>query len=487
MTIKTLDRDYLQEYPRKLIESLAHVGRKCCKEMYVTGGAVRDWLKDSITKDLDVTVPRDAFKCARSLASQLGGAFVPLDEIEEVARVVWHGFTVDFSTFREETVTIEQDLGRRDFTINALGVAFDFDRGELARPYQIIDPTDGISDLQECVVRATIDSVFDNDPLRLLRAFRFMAVLGFSLAKETEQIIHQQVSLISKTSPERISYELEQIIGSINPHAILQKMAEIGLLWVVFPELKKGIGVEQPASHHLDVFYHNLETLKWMEKIQQQPEDYFYLHGSKMKKYVSEERRKIWLRWAALFHDMGKPDAHAIKDERITFYNHDQTGANLFNEIAGRLRWSKEDSKNISRFIELHMWPFHLSNARLKTGITPKACLRLVKAVGEELPGLFLLSMADSLAGQGEGKPPAMEKYIEELYDQVEQVNQENIKPVFKGPPLLNGHDLIQTLGLAPSPIFKKILTELEEGQVAGEIKTRKQALEWVQKFIGNT
>lgn len=480
----TLDRDYLQEYPHRLIDSLSQVGRNCRVEMYVTGGAVRDWLRGANSQDLDVTVSKDALRCARLLAAELRGAFVPLDEVEEVARVVWQGFSIDFSIFRESVVAIEEDLGRRDFTINALAVAFDPEKRELVHPYLIIDPTNGISDIQNGIVRATSEAVFANDPLRLLRAYRFAAVFGFSLAEDTEQAIRQQVSLLDKVSPERISYELEKIIGSARSHDILGKMAEIGLLWIVFPELKKGVGVRQPASHHLDVFFHNLETLLWMERIQKKPDDYFSRHGKQMEQYLADGKRKNRLRWAALFHDLGKPDAHAIINDRITFYNHDQTGARLFEQTAKRLRWSREDTKQISQLIALHMWPFHLNNARLKNGITVKACLRLIKTIGEDFPGLFLLAMADSLAGQGLKKPPDMEKSLTALYEHIDEVYQKNIKPVLKSPRLLTGHDLERIFDLTPGPIFKKILTGLEKAQVAKEVKTRQEAVNWVSGYL---
>ena len=479
-----LDRDWLQEYPRQLVDALARQGRHSRTKLYVTGGAIRDWIVGRASQDLDVTVPEGAFECARFLARELGGTFVPLDQEEDVARLVWKGWTIDFSAFREGAITIEEDLGKRDFTINALAVSIDVERGGLTPPYQIIDPTGGVHDLQQGIVRATCDSIFASDPLRLLRAYRFMATLGFSLAEDTEKMIRQQSGELSRVSAERVSYELGKIIESPRPATVFRRIADSSLLWIIFPELKKGEGMDQPASHHLDVFSHNLETLSCMVRVQGAPDEYFPSHGSQMAEYLAGGSRKNWLRWAALFHDLGKPDAYKILKERITFYNHDRAGSREFEKIAARLKLSNEDSKKITRFIELHMWPFHLSNARLKTGITAKACLRLVKAVGEELPGLFVLAMADSLAGLGPEKPRLVEEALADLYGQVDKVYQEHIKPVFKGPRLVNGHDLKKIFGLTPGPIFRKILDELETNQVAGEIQSRDDAIDWVHSFL---
>ncbi|HWH72256.1 MAG TPA: hypothetical protein VNT26_23035, partial [Candidatus Sulfotelmatobacter sp.] len=142
--------------------------------------------------------------------------------------------------------------------------------------------------------------------------------------------------------------------------------------------------------------------------------------------------------------------------------------------------WSKEETRRVAQLIELHMWPFHLLNARRKTGVTPKACLRLVKAAGDELPGLFLLAMADSLAGAGAGKPAEMEQDVAALYDQVEEVYRLRIKPVLEQPRLLTGHDLQTLFTLPPGPLIGRLLEELEQAQVAGEAATREEAVQWL-------
>jgi poly(A) polymerase len=223
-----------------------------------------------------------------------------------------------------------------------------------------------------------------------------------------------------------------------------------------------------------------------MENVQEDPEKYFPGQGQSLSDYLQRGRRKILLKWAALFHDLGKPKTHMIREDRggrITFYNHDKEGARIFDIIAHRLKWSREDREFVAQFISVHMWPFHLNNARKKTGLTPKAYLRLIRAVGEEFHGLFILAMADSLAGSGTGKPPGMEEDIASLYNEMEIAYCQTIKPAL-AIRLLTGNDLIETFGLEPGPLFREIFDDLENAQVEGEVHDRDEALDWVKNYL---
>jgi poly(A) polymerase len=376
------------------------------------------------------------------------------------------------------------DLARRDFAINAQALRIDASTGTLAEPRRIIDPLDGRGDLDRGLVRAVTVEVFERDPLRLLRAFRFAATLDLEVEKQTLVWIGRRAGLISRPAPERLNYELELIMASPRAGKAFADLAAAGLLTVIFPELARGQGLAQPASHHLDVMDHNLAALAAMEEVLTRPAHYFPDQAAVLTAYLALPRRPCLLKWAALFHDLGKPETSAVKEDgRATFYNHDRAGARLFGSIARRLRWSRERCAIVSRLIELHMYPFHLNNARQKTGITPRACLRLVKAAGEELPGLFLLTLADSLAASGPLKPAGMEENLAVLYRQIEEVYHKSVQPVLQGPKLLNGHDL-RSLGLEPGPLFGKILDSLEQARVAGEVGNREEALAWVSRFL---
>jgi len=483
---ESLGRDWLLTYPAELRQALRRVARQVGKPMYVAGGAVRDWLLGSAAWDLDFTVPSGAVACARELARVLGGAFVLLDADEDVARVVWHGLTLDFSGFRNRTITIEDDLRQRDFTINAMAVLFDPERGRLAPGLTLVDPLGGVADLSGGTLRATAAANLLTDPLRLLRAYRFMATLGFAIEEQTAGVIIGHAPLLRKPAPERVRHELDLLMASSGAHAAIMLMAQHGSLEVLFPELASGRGLAQPASHHLDVLGHSIEALACMEKILAYPGRYF---PGQDDAFSGDDRGKNarLLKWAALFHDLGKPEVHRLIDDRITFYNHDQAGAELFAAIARRLRWPTDDRERVARLIALHMWPFHLSNARRRhRGISRRACLRLVRAADTDLSALFALAMADSLAGQGVDKPPGMEADLAALFAEVREVYQAHIQPVLAGPPLVNGHDLIDVFSLEPGPVFKEILEGLLAAQVEGQVTDRAGALSWVRTFLAD-
>jgi poly(A) polymerase len=480
----------LQEYPEELIQALADLMQEKSDFCYISGGTVRDWFMGVESKDLDLTVPDDGYGWAKSLASKLDGTFVPMDAEEDVARVVWQGICVDFSSFREGTETIEEDLLKRDFTINSMAVVFPVDPDDIwdetARP-RIFGQDRGMDDLQDKVIRCSSPAVFVSDPLRLLRAYRFMAVLGFEIEPGTRAAIRKHRELLFLVAEERLTYEMDCIISSSWAVSGLAIMHEDEVLAELLPELYRGVGVEQPSSHHLDVFEHSMATFGQMIEVLNDPEKYFPGHGEKLVDYLANGRRRALLKWSALLHDLGKPQTHKIredKDGRITFYNHDREGARLFEIISARFKWSREDSDYVSRLISIHMWPFHLNNARRKTGLTPKAYLRLVKATKGEFPGLFMLAMADSLAGRGKGKPLAMEEDVASLYSEVNEVYQQKIQPVLDSPRLLDGNDLMKLFGLDPGPLFKEIFENLESAQVEGEVSSREGAIDWVKKFL---
>jgi poly(A) polymerase len=319
-----------------------------------------------------------------------------------------------------------------------------------------------------------------DDPLRILRAFRLQAQTGFTLDPDFIRQAVAEKHLLARPAAERLNTELQLIFESERAAMVIETMAAHGILAQVCPELLQGAGVEQPASHHLDVFGHNLAALRAMDALIKQPGNFFPAALLPVvTAYLGDGSHCRRLRWAALFHDLGKPHTLARQEGRITFYQHDMVGARLFAEMAARLRFPKEDIKKISLLIAQHMRPFHLCNILRQGPVSAKACLRLAKSVGEELPGLFLLAMADSIAGQGEAKPLEMEKEIAVLFGQVHHLMETTITPMLTGPPLLNGHDLVAA-GLQPGPLFREILDALQQAQVTGEVTDRAAALRWL-------
>lgn len=472
--------------PAKLSQALRDVSSLTNSRVYLSGGVIRDWKIGVTAVDLDFTVSAGGLEFGARLANVLGATFVPLSEAEGICRVVWNGLDLDISTFRKNTNRIEDDLCQRDFTINAMAVEISSEKCGPCDSNVIIDPLGGMADLQNGIIKVCNPQCLSDDSLRMLRAFRLKTQLGFNIDPETIQLITKFKRGIGHVAGERIWSELKKIFQRKQSWKIFEAMDACGLLSEILPELTVGRGVKQPSSHHLDVYNHCLETLKQLESIVENTVQWFSDTAEQMHQYCDDRENIVMLKVAALLHDIGKPSVHGIKDSgQITFYNHDGHGEFLVGIIAKRLKWSGSELFRISRLVKQHMWPFHLNNVRKKTGITPRACLKIAKASGEDLVGLFLLAMADSLAGQGEGKPAGMEKEVALLFSEIHNSFVLHVKPVLGALPI-NGHDLIEYLHLTPGPVFGEIFSELEKVMVTTGKMDKEAALEWVRSFHEN-
>ncbi len=454
------------------------------RQLYLSGGSLRDLFLGRRPHDIDLTVSHGAESFARALAERLRGTCIPLDAEEDVARVVCRSLVVDLAAFRQGAGSIEKDLRLRDFTINALALPLEVFSGDGRESGEAVlaclDPTGGLEDLRRRLIRMTHAAAFASDPLRMLRACRLAATLDCTISGPTNEAIARERRSIVRSSAERVAAELDAIMLSPRAHAAMQGMAANGLLFEVLPELAMGAGVEQPKSHHLDVLAHNLEALFQAEALIARPEQGLPGCGELLRPYLAEADNVLVLKWAALLHDVGKPctqDLGAGPGGRITFHQHDRVGAELVAALARRLRWSGRQSQRVSRLVSQHMRPFHLLNVARRGELSLKACIRLVQAAADELPGLLLLAQADALAGRGEERPAELENEVVQLARRLQRVRRERVLPVQTRPPLLHGGDLIDELGLAPGPIFKTILAAVELARMEGTVVTRAEAL----------
>ena len=485
--MQSLAPDNLRELEKcsapAVVQALLRLAGNTDVPLYVVGGTVRDWLLGRRSCDLDIAAPCSAKVLASKFRQELGGGtLVDLSgPDDEAVRLVWRGEQIDFATFRAGTTSIEEDLLRRDFTVNAMALplAALASGGESPR---LIDPTGGLADLKAGRIKHC-PGAFAADPLRMLRGYRLCATLGFRMAGQTREEVRKFAPCIGNSAAERIGYELRLIFTSPRTGQTLQCMAEDGLLAFLLPELYRGAGVVQPEFHHLDVLGHSFLSLAKMEEILAGPERYFPGQAAVINEYLEEENAVYCLKWAALLHDVGKPatrEVHAGNKGRVTFYGHDEEGFRIFRDFAERSRWSKADIERTGGLVAMHMHPFHLCNVSRETAITRRAALKLCRRAGRDLPGLFLLAMADSLASLGEKKPEHMEEELLILFASVQKVYVEHIKPVLFGPRLLTGKDLIKEFALAPGPLFATLLAELEIARVEGKVVDRQTALAFV-------
>lgn len=487
-TLQQLDlTSVLARFPAQLFEALQQSAAELDLQIYLVGGVLRDALTGVLTNDLDLAIPAGAERFLRRVRHQFGGgALVVLgDQQDDTCRLVIDGLVVDVAGFRGGAMSIEEDLARRDFTINSMAVGLvDFLR---AGPADLLDPLGGAADLEAGLIRACPEA-FANDPLRLLRAYRFAAQLDFAIEPATQLEIAAHAPLINQCAGERLSYELDLILESSRASANFEAMRATGLLRHLIPELYEGSGVAQPPFHHLDVMEHNLKTLDWVEQVSMDQKSFFPGSAETVAWFPGRQGERVELKWAALLHDIGKPSTRKInreKQDRITFYNHDEQGVEIARAIGGRLRWSKLRSRRICSLIAMHMHPFHLANVLRKEGeVSRRAMLKLCKRAGDQLAPLFMLAMADSLAGQGADKPDGIEALLQTLFEQLMTFYEDIMQPVVSGPKLLTGYDLIDTLGLQSGPEIGRLLEAVEMAAVAGEIDSKEEALVWLRKRL---
>lgn len=459
----------------RALQILAELAADLDLQVYLVGGTVRELLLGREVHDWDLAVNRETLPLARALADRLGGTFVLLAERERSARVVWQGQELDLTEFRAPD--LPGDLLKRDFTLNAMAIdLLGVCRGE---DPAIIDPWGGQADLAAGRLQLLLPENFQVDPLRLLRAFRFAATHGFELAPAVQEAVRAFGPAISTVAGERIHQELFRLLEAPQAATVLRQMATLGLLGQIFPELKEMQGILQNGYHHLDVFDHALLTVAELENVLRRPTAFFHRAAGYVAAYGGDPKRAALLKLAALFHDVGKPatqEFHAA-EERFTFYYHDRLGGEIFQGVAARLRFSQGESRAVSKLIELHMRPFLLLPDYRRGRLSHRALGRFIKAARPELPGVFLLAMADSLAGQGPRKPPDTEALLAAFCDEAYIFLKERLEPLEARPRLLTGDDLIRELHLTPSPEFRRLLAAVEEAALDGRVNSRAEAL----------
>ena len=432
-----------------------------------------------------MTLKGDGLATARRLTEALGStaSFVPLDPRRGTGRVVvgkGEICTLDISSFKGGT--IESDLVARDFTINSMAVSLkDLLGSGLTR---ILDPAGGTADLRERRVRVCSERAFEEDPLRILRAFRFQAQLGFRLSPETLRMIPAQTARLSAVAWERIRDEFMTILSTDRAFPALQEMDRCSVLEPLFPELITMKGVEQNSYHHLDVWDHTLESIHQLELLQEQLVSLFGESAPSVAEYLKEEpvpgrSRVALLKLALLFHDAGKPHTRTRDpDGRIRFFGHEKVSGELFEKAGSRLKLASRETQAVEALIRGHM------SAMIFARGTPsrRAVFRLQRRFGRDAIGLLLIFLADIRATRGPDRSPDVElQAIKEVRSALESFLRAEESPPA---PLLNGRDLMRDFGLDPGPFLGKILQRLVELQAVGEITSREEALAAVEELL---
>ncbi|MCH7744676.1 MAG: HD domain-containing protein [Chloroflexi bacterium] len=457
------------------------------------GGLVRDALLGRAISDIDLAIESDTRSIGRELASSLGGKFVLLDDERDIVRIALRrrdGMCfVDISPVHNG---ILEDLGRRDFTIDAMAVSLENITNEFAQE-SVIDPYGGLSDLREGTIRAVNISVFVDDPARLVRASRLAAQLRFNIAEETARQIRHDAHLVSTIAPERVREELLKLLAEPGAMDSIRGMDELGLLCEIIPELAQAKNVTQPKEHYWDVFNHLVETVGQVERIlQQQPPDDDYVvemmpRFDNMSKHFAEEfsdghTRLTFLKLAGLLHDIAKPATRTVESTgRIRFLGHHSEGAEMTKGILQRLRFSKRAVESLSMMVQHHLRPGQMAqDGELPSG---KAIFRYFRDTGDSAIDTLYLNMADYLAARG----PLLSKREWSDYSQtVGHILREGLerKAPKSLPHLIDGHDIMEAFSLAPGPRVGELLGLAQEASAGGEISSKEDALEFVRNSL---
>ncbi len=470
----------LQDYPQLLaVQSLA---RKEKVPVHLVGGFCRDQLLGRPCLDFDFAVAQDAILFARKFSRRIRGAFVLLDEENGCARVVKRrpdgkNETYDFADFRGKG--IRQDVRQRDFTINTLSCPVNDLRPADGLKDVLQDFCQGQKDLKARRIRMAASRAFCQDPLRLLRAFSLQAQLNFRIDPATLRQIKRDLRLIRTTSPERIRDEMFKILETPAAGRNIIALDKIGLLEQIIPQISVMYRVKQGGYHHLKVWPHSLETLIQLERIVQDLADDAEL-AAYLREPISGGRSRLALmKLAAILHDIGKPETYKKEGEKISFHGHERVGAAIVKQIAVDLKLSTQERFALQGIVLWHLRPGYLSNFQSPSR---RAVFRYFRDTRAEAAAIATLSLADQAATRGPMTTKKDQAHHEKICRRLikEYFAEQKAQPFVR---LINGDDLIRELKLKPSPVFARILTEVEELQADGTLKDKAAALALAKKI----
>ncbi len=480
-----------------LLQQTAHYFSQQQRRAYLVGGSVRNLLLHEPCSDWDIASDGDVPKLARQLANRLGGYYAHMHDKASRVTCKREGQEVIFDITPMHGDTIEADLRQRDFTLNAIAIPLPEIVHHLTAGTSptYIDPLHGIPDLAARMLRAVDDNVFQHDPLRMLRAIRFMTRYGLTIDSATEEMIVRAAPLLLRAAPERIQDELYAILRPDGATERLRFLDSHGLLTVLIPEFILARGMLQPGLHHWDVFDHSLEAVAALERLAaalQLPADelrHAPLAGNsqddmaELQQLLNEAEQQDLFHFAtlttapaklaALLHDIGKPVTHAVDaNGNITFYHHPQAGVPLAQQIMGRLHASTADRRLVQQVVAHHMRPGQLS----QDAVSERAIRRYFVDLGPTGIIVALISLSDHLAMRGPAQLTEhwrrhlatvrllLTRYIRE---------RERILP----PRLLQADELMRRLDITPGPIVGQLLEAIAEAQAEGKVHSKEEAL----------
>lgn len=444
---------------KKIFKEISELAFDEKNRVFVIGGFVRDCIMGIPSKDIDIVVEGSGIHFAKALARKLGNLKVSYFKNFGTAMFRYHGMEFEFVGARKESYnrnsrkpvvedgTLEDDQKRRDFTINAL--AFSLNKEDFG---QLTDPFKGTEDIQNKIIKTPLDpdTTFSDDPLRMLRAIRFATRLNFTIGKETFEAIKKNKERIAIVSKERIIDEINKMIMTETPSRAFLMLDKTGLLELIFPELAQMKGVEtKEGNKHKDNFLHTMGVLD----------------------NLSKNSQDLWLRWAAVLHDIAKPATKKYDPNTgWTFHGHEFLGYKMVPGIFKRLKLPlNEKMKFVRKMVLLHLRPIAL----VEDKVSDSAIRRLLFEAGDDIDDLMLLCEADITSGN-ERKVKQFLANFGKVREKLKKIEEKDSIRNFQPP--VSGEEIISAFRIKPGPVIGEIKNAIKEAILDGEIPNEKEA-----------
>lgn len=454
-------------------EILAKIIAQFDNEIYLVGGAVRDFLLGKRTYDRDLIVlDEDARAFAVELSKFLDATFVPLDEENKIYRLVMSDKINYIDVTNPIENSLERDLMRRDLTINSIAVNL--------KTFEVIDLCGGITDLQHGVLDCINVQNFEDDPLRLLRVYRFQALYGFELSHQVIEAACKYSDMVVKPAQERITCEIIKLFSGPFAYKALLNMDKTWILEKIFPFVKELKQVPKNTHHHLDLFHHSIETVKQLSGIYANSSPEIKEHMNRID--FGGASRIAHLKLAAFMHDIGKFSTWTIEEDtgRHRFIKHDDVGAKMTYQLLKRMSFSNKQIDYIASMVKNHIYP---SQVVASPEVNDKVMMRYIRKMSNNSIDNILLAQADRLSARGEA---VTDEIVENNINNLNRLMhfyldvRETLEPL---PKLLDGKEVMQILNIPPSPKLGEIMDALHEAQISGDVVDKNMAIEFIKNY----
>ena len=463
------DADLARLLNKDIFHLISEAADKLSLECYVVGGYVRDLFLERPSNDIDVVVVGSGIQVASELKSRLGKrAHLSVFRNFGTAQVKFHGMEIEFVGARKESYshdsrkphvedgTLEDDQNRRDFTINALAVCLNKERFG-----QLVDPFEGVYDMEDGIIRTPLDPdvTFSDDPLRMLRCIRFATQLNFFIEDETFEALQRNAERIKIISGERIDDELNKIMLTKTPSKGFIDLYRCGLLQLIIPELVTLDVVEtRNGRAHKNNFYHTLEVLDNLCRAQDES--------------GKHDEMSLWLRWAALFHDIGKPRCKRWDNlNGWTFHNHNYVGAKMVPAIFRRMKLPMDNKMRfVQKMVDLHMRPIAIADEE----VTDSAVRRLMNDAGDDIDALIMLCEADITSKNQVRKQRFLDNF-RIVREKIADLKVRDYKRLLQ--PCIDGNEIMEMFHLGPCREVGQLKQTLKDAVLDNKVENEREPL----------